>query len=162
MTIHALDEFVCTLPYKTICLIYRKRTLYDAIGCKGDLYTLHSEACVEATAEDIASFHAHADTQAINKVLLQEKVYIKYAPPAHWIMRDSETVEISNDNVNPPAHYTSHPSSVECIQITEHMSFCIGNAVKYLWRADSKEDRLEDLRKAAWYIQREIELHTDE
>jgi len=61
------------------------------------------------------------------------------------------------DMVNHPPHYTSHPSGVECIQITEHMGFCIGNAVKYLWRADLKNDALEDLQKAAWYVQREID-----
>jgi hypothetical protein len=58
--------------------------------------------------------------------------------------------------VNHPPHYTSHPSSVECIQITEHFNFCIGNAIKYLWRAGLKGEALEDLRKAAWYINREI------
>jgi hypothetical protein len=62
-----------------------------------------------------------------------------------------------NDKVNHPAHYTSHPSGVECIQITEHMGFCLGNAVKYIWRADLKADAIEDLRKARWYITREIE-----
>ena len=62
-----------------------------------------------------------------------------------------------NDNVNHPAHYTSHPSGVECIQITEHMGFCLGNAMKYIWRADLKADAIEDLRKARWYITREIE-----
>ena len=60
------------------------------------------------------------------------------------------------DVVNHPTHYTSHPSGVECIQITEHMSFLMGNAMKYLWRADLKNGT-EDLMKAAWYIQREIE-----
>jgi len=58
--------------------------------------------------------------------------------------------------VNHPPHYTSHPSGVECIQITEHFNFCIGNAIKYLWRAGLKGEALEDLRKAAWYIEREI------
>lgn len=61
-----------------------------------------------------------------------------------------------NDPVNHPKHYTAHPSGVECIQITEHMNFCLGNAVKYIWRADSKGDELTDLRKARWYIDREI------
>lgn len=61
------------------------------------------------------------------------------------------------DPVNHPKHYTSHPSGIECIQVTEHMSFCIGNAVKYLWRADLKEDAVQDLEKAKWYIEREIE-----
>lgn len=63
----------------------------------------------------------------------------------------------NNDNVNHPKHYTGHPSGVECITITEHMSFCLGNAVKYIWRADLKNDAIEDLEKAKWYISREIE-----
>lgn len=60
------------------------------------------------------------------------------------------------DVVNHPPHYTSHPSGVECITVTEHMSFLRGNAVKYLWRAGDKGNELEDLRKARWYLDREI------
>jgi len=60
------------------------------------------------------------------------------------------------DPVNHPAHYTSHPSGVECIQVTQHMNFCVGNAMKYLWRAGNKGDYIEDLRKAKWYIEQEI------
>lgn len=60
------------------------------------------------------------------------------------------------DNIN-PLHYKSHPSGIECIQITEHMSFNLGNAVKYIWRAGLKDvDIKEDLEKAKWYIEREI------
>jgi hypothetical protein len=61
-----------------------------------------------------------------------------------------------NDNVNHPKHYNSHPSGVECIEITEHFNFNIGNAVKYCWRAGLKGEQVEDLRKARWYIDREI------
>lgn len=61
------------------------------------------------------------------------------------------------DNVEHPKHYTSHPSGVECITITEHMGFNLGNAFKYIWRADLKHDAIEDLRKAEWYIRREID-----
>jgi hypothetical protein len=61
------------------------------------------------------------------------------------------------DLVNHPPHYTSHPSGVECIDVVEHMTFNLGNAIKYIWRADEKGNALEDLRKAAWYVQREIE-----
>lgn len=61
-----------------------------------------------------------------------------------------------NDNVNHPKHYTAHPSGVECIEVTEHMNFCVGNAIKYLWRAGLKGEQVEDLRKARWYIDREI------
>lgn len=60
------------------------------------------------------------------------------------------------DDVNHPAHYTAHPSGVECITITEHMPFNVGNAIKYLWRAGEKGSQLQDLQKAAWYVQREI------
>jgi hypothetical protein len=61
------------------------------------------------------------------------------------------------DQVNHPKHYTQHPSGVECISITEHMGFCLGNAIKYIWRADLKNDAIEDLEKAAFYIRREID-----
>lgn len=64
---------------------------------------------------------------------------------------------VGADMVNHPPHYTSHPSGVECIQITKHMTFCAGNAVKYLWRADEKGAQVQDLRKAIWYIECEIE-----
>lgn len=62
------------------------------------------------------------------------------------------------DMVNQPPHYTAHPSGVECIQITEHMGFNLGNVIKYVWRADLKhEDTLIDLEKARYYLDREIE-----
>ena len=61
------------------------------------------------------------------------------------------------DVVERPAHYTSHPSGVECITITEHMSFNLGNAIKYLWRASLKGRETQDLMKAKWYIQRELD-----
>jgi len=60
------------------------------------------------------------------------------------------------DPVNNPVHYTDHPSGIECIQITEHMNFNLGNAIKYIWRAALKGKHLEDLKKAVWYINREI------
>lgn len=63
---------------------------------------------------------------------------------------------IKPDPINHPAHYTSHPSGVECITVTEHMGFNLGNAVKCIWRADLKADAIEDLKKARWYIDREL------
>ena len=60
------------------------------------------------------------------------------------------------DLVNHPAHYTAYP--IEVIQLTEHLNFCRGSAVKYLARAGLKDPskEIEDLEKAAWYIQREL------
>ena len=68
------------------------------------------------------------------------------------------------DRVNHPSHYTSHPSGVECITITEHYDFCVGNAIKYLWRCGlkveegmaPKDKEIEDLKKAIYYIRRKI------
>jgi len=67
-----------------------------------------------------------------------------------------------NDPVNNPKHYTSHPSGVECIQITRHMGFNLGNAIKYIWRADEKGKRIEDLEKAVWYLTDEIKKRKNE
>lgn len=72
------------------------------------------------------------------------------------LCRDAYPV-IANDPINSPKHYTSHPSGVECIDVTEHMNFCLGNAMKYLWRAGIKTSSpIEDLQKSKWYIEREI------
>jgi len=63
---------------------------------------------------------------------------------------------VTDDAIN-PAHYKSHPSGVECITITEHMTFNLGNAVKYIWRAGLKSpNAVEDLKKARWYLDREL------
>lgn len=69
-----------------------------------------------------------------------------------------------NDQVNHPKHYTSDPSGIECIDITRHRNFNIGNTIKYLWRSGLKEDKdrklidkqVEDLNKAVWYLVDEI------
>lgn len=64
----------------------------------------------------------------------------------------------THDPVNHPAHYTSHPSGVECIQIVRHMGFNVGNVIKYCWRAGLKDNStdLQDLKKARWYLDDEI------
>lgn len=61
-----------------------------------------------------------------------------------------------SDAVNHPKHYNNNQSGIECIDVVEHMTFNVGNAVKYLWRAGLKGDLIEDLKKARWYIEREI------
>ena len=61
-----------------------------------------------------------------------------------------------DDPVNHPSHYTMHPSGVECIDVTEWMTFNLGNCVKYIWRADHKGTTVQDLEKARWYLDREI------
>lgn len=67
-----------------------------------------------------------------------------------------ECVNSKFDPVNKPKHYNSHPSGVQCIEIARHMNFNLGNAMKYIWRADEKGNTIEDLEKARWYIDDEI------
>jgi hypothetical protein len=64
----------------------------------------------------------------------------------------------SYEQIDHPKHYNSHPAGIECIDVIEHWPHNIGAAVKYLWRAGLKPgtDTLTDLRKAAWYVAREI------
>ena len=67
-------------------------------------------------------------------------------------------------NVDHPQHYNLHPSGIECIEIAKHYDFCIGNAIKYLWRSGLKSEKgmsdrekeIEDLEKAVWYINERI------
>lgn len=101
-----------------------------------------------------------------------------WSEPGHWpkveaamswdwrMAKASTPPTASADPVNHPSHYTSDPSGVECITITRHRSFNVGNAIKYLWRAGLKSDvgrdpvekQIEDLRKAVWYLNDEIAL----
>ena len=79
---------------------------------------------------------------------------------SHYIGRENVEKEeflMKDDPVNSPRHYRSHPSGVEVSQITEHMGCCRGEVVKYVRRADHKGNAIEDLKKAAWYLTREIE-----
>jgi hypothetical protein len=64
-----------------------------------------------------------------------------------------------NEAVDHPKHYNSHPSGIECIDVVRHLNFNVGNAMKYLWRCGIKDGdtEVQDLMKAAWYIQNEIE-----
>lgn len=60
--------------------------------------------------------------------------------------------------VNHPKHYNSHPSGIECIEVVKHYNFCLGNALKYIWRAGLKDGNsaIQDLEKASWYLNQEI------
>lgn len=97
---------------------------------------------------------------------------IIYADPNHRYagqeVFEMDEVSMTGDVVNHPTHYTNDPSGVECIQITRHRNFNVGNAIKYLWRNGLKYDpgqstidkQVEDLRKAVFYIEDEIERLT--
>lgn len=71
---------------------------------------------------------------------------------------------MTKDKINPD-HYKSHPSGIECIEVTRHMNFNCGNAVKYIWRNGLKDSNpsIQELKKSVWYLNDEIKrLEADE
>ena len=84
---------------------------------------------------------------------------------------DCKDKEQKTDNVNHPQHYTwlKELCGIEVIDITRHMNFCCGCALKYILRAGHKKDasltdkekQIEDLNKAIWYINDEIKRITE-
>jgi hypothetical protein len=103
---------------------------------------------------DVGNFYTEYECKKCGTRTTIEPEDSIYEPlPGVCIVASSDTP----DPVNHPPHYTDHPSGVECIQITEHMGFNLGNVVKYVWRCDLKHDDIEDLKKARFYLDREIE-----
>ena len=84
---------------------------------------------------------------------------------------DRKDKEQKTDNVNHPQHYTwlKELCGIEVIDITRHMNFCCGCALKYILRAGHKKDasltdtekQIEDLNKAIWYLKDEIKRITE-
>lgn len=64
---------------------------------------------------------------------------------------------MKHDPVNHPIHYCSHPSGTEAIVLTENIGFNLGNALKYLYRCGHKGYPVQDLSKALWYLNRELQ-----
>lgn len=103
------------------------------------------------------------NTQTARSVGIKNMLDTTELSPAFSI--DTKENNSNKDNVNHPKHYNQHPSGIECIEIIQWYNFCIGNAIKYLWRnglkteqgMSNKEKQIEDLRKAIWYINKEIE-----
>ena len=99
----------------------------------------------------------------------KEKFFADYGPEklppmSGPVTMEDGTVLVPHDPVCHPSHYVANGptcthcgSNIECITITERMGFCLGNTVKYIWRKDAKGKALEDLKKARWYLDREIE-----
>lgn len=136
--------------YKGFKIVYDWDAGYDnriegSISCNTDLLLITS---IQPENSGYSYLNNHLD-----------KPCYSFYPLDHIL---AEIPEQKNDAVNHPSHYTQHPSGVECIQITEHMNFNCGNAFKYIWRADLKHDDggLQDLKKAQFYLNREIERRT--
>lgn len=134
-------------------------TWFSCIKCNSKItsYPCFLCACTYQEAEDIKKAYrgAVADTP-VNPSAFKEMVdeNIKRADAARATLEATKAQ--LHDPVNHPSHYCSHPSGIECITVTRHMNFNLGNAIKYLWRAGKKDAEIQDLKKAVWYIEDEI------
>ncbi len=75
-------------------------------------------------------------------------------------MTNQKAAATGADMVNHPAHYLQYTHEV--IELTHLCGFCLGNAVKYILRANFKGRRSEDLKKAAWYVGYILSLSLDD
>lgn len=117
--------------------------------------------CGQATIGSMCPFCEVKELEERDKMRKDEKPLIATTENLFEHKTLEEVEKEGHDAVNHPSHYTSHPSGIECIQITEHMGFNLGNALKYVWRADLKGNATQDMEKAIWYINRELEKRND-
>lgn len=128
--------------------------------CMEDIFyhdVLLGEKGEEVRVSEYILYNDKTNTQLNNYEYVRKLILDKKLVNVH-------SADLKDDNVNHPKHYTSHPSGIECIEVTRHYCFSVGNAIKYLWRAglktdagrDGVEKEIEDLNKAIWYIKDRI------
>lgn len=133
----------------------------------------------KAVDESMSYFERHAARFLMQHPICQLQFVSEYGKTEAIVTNhEGQAMAAEHDPVNHPSHYTSDPSGVECLTITRHRTFNIGNAFKYLWRAGLKggygggitsmqvgtgemsnsaqAKQIEDLRKAIFYINDEI------
>jgi hypothetical protein len=150
---------------KRVVTTYVKDGLTKCYSCAGTTLILSDDI-----EKHMAKRTCIASGCSTEFVPTEEGDYRNYCPQCAAQWRDAKKhldesnpfkkTEKSTDAVNHPSHYNSHPSGVECITVTEHFNFNIGNAIKYLWRAGLKDSMIQDLKKAKFYVEREIERLT--
>ena len=117
--------------------------------------TWNTEKMDDRTSDERIEHQSEDEREAIARLQASHKNNVELMMPESLIVKPKKA-KPKADMVNHPPHYTSHPSGVECITITEYMGFNLGNALKYIWRADLKGNAVEDLEKAIFYINREL------
>ena len=96
------------------------------------------------------------NTECISPTYQEIKNYVKTYGKLVW-KRNVDTSTDTVDSVNHPKHYTSDDCGVEAIEVTSLLPACISNAVKYVWRCGKKDEDLQELNKALWYINYSID-----
>lgn len=88
----------------------------------------------------------------------ESTVRLRPVTPGPIVFGDPRPVEVA-EQVDHPNHYGGADNPYEAIKVIEAwaLGFCLGNVLKYISRAGRKDDILLDLKKAAWYLAREVE-----
>ncbi len=155
------DKFRC------IKTVYMNGNGYEAYF-KDKIYKSERDNCIT----DEVGCEAHSwyeGTDKFKEHFIKEGILNRNSKGQFVAKKDNKS-DKKKDKVNSPSHYTNHPSGIECIEITRHYDFCIGNAMKYLWRCglkdeqgySSREKEIEDMKKAVWYINDKIKMLENE
>lgn len=131
------------------------RCKHGKVGCPGGTLGHRCEQLLEVLAEKEAESEPVFENRCSGVIEGTDRRCQRQQGPKGGCGFMEKPKEVSA--VDHPRHYNAHPSGVECIDIVETLPFNVGNAIKYLWRGGLKSpDPLEDLKKAAWYVTREI------
>ena len=85
------------------------------------------------------------------------KNYVNTHGKLVWKRNVAQGMDNTTDTIDHPKHYTSDDCGVEAIEITSLLPACISNTVKYVWRCGKKDEDLQELKKALWYINYSID-----
>jgi hypothetical protein len=160
-TAEAIPQRAARVPLLPCCKCGREGIGYQYLpngskplyGVKCRYHDCHKVEGADTEAE------AHATWNAIQRKQLVEPSDLAAAAAA--FNAAALALNAEPDMVNHPPHYTGHPSGVECIEVAEHLPFCLGNAFKYLFRRDAKGNPLENIEKAIWYVNRHNETYPE-
>jgi len=148
-------KYICTKQIGGFKLNYVYQTdkqghLYDTDDIWVELYLTDNASADDYFVEFYLQDHVKPLVQDIQEMNISELISVTYGEPGFFSSVDVKEM------VNHPDHYKGN--KFEVIEIIEdyNLSFSMGNAVKYLLRAGKKDNTIQDLKKAVWYIEREI------
>ena len=149
------DEIKVRFPTAADCVTHKDyATLYANDNIKMLDQLLNAEDIgkeVILICQHAGGYYSNLTNVIYNNDIFKYVTVIEYAPKKPVCL-----VPPTTDPVNRPSHYTT--GKIECIDFIEdkELGFRLGNTVKYIVRAEHKGNKLQDLEKARWYLDREI------
>ena len=130
---------------------------FDGSDPDGDEGFIFYTKDLEATWSD---YYWSDNVKGVEPTYQEIKSYVTTYGKLVWkrnVSNTTDTVKSVADAIHHPKHYTSDNCGVEAIEITSLLPACISNAVKYVWRCGKKDEDLQELKKALWYINYSID-----